>query len=162
MAVTADPANHLAVALESFNYSTEITVPIQIASYTVSGSGDISSTNTWEEMPKLRGHVDPHEFPVYPMMNMSPSGKLLAVSGQPYGLQIFHFNGANPVTPYGGVLTTANISQIRWDSNNHLYALSDSTNRLYVYTITPTSMSEASGSPYTISNPNALVVVPIL
>jgi hypothetical protein len=77
-------------------------------------------------------------------------------------LQIFHFNGANPVTPYGGVLTTANISQIRWDSNNHLYALSDSTNRLYVYTITPTSMSEASGSPYTISNPNALVVVPIL
>jgi hypothetical protein len=60
------------------------------------------------------------------------------------------------------MLTTANISQVHWDNNNHLYALSDSTNKLYVYTITPTSIGEASGSPYTIASLNGLVVVPIL
>jgi hypothetical protein len=161
MAAAADPDNHLAVALESYKYSTETTVPMQLASYTINGSGDIASTNTREEMPTLEGHVDAQDFPVYPMMNMSPSGKLLAVAGKPYGLQIFHFDGAEPIKAYSGVLTTANISQIHWDNNNHLYALSESTGKLYVYTITPTSISEVSGSPYKIASPNGLVVVPI-
>ena len=92
-------------------------------------------------------------------MNMSPSGKLLALGGN--GLQVFHFNGANPITPYSSVLTTAPINQLHWDNSNHLYALSDSTNKLYVYTITPTSISAVPGSPFTtIANPTALVVVP--
>jgi len=53
---------------------------------------------------------------------MSPSGKLLAVGG--YGLKVFHFNGAAPITPYSNVLTTAAITELHWDNNNHLYALS--------------------------------------
>jgi hypothetical protein len=35
---------------------------------------------------------------------MSPSGKLLAVAGTT-GLQVFHFNGSNPIKPYTGLLT---------------------------------------------------------
>jgi hypothetical protein len=106
-------------------------------------------------------------------MNMSPSGKLLAVAADlsccsqifilgTNGLQVFHFNGADPITPYSKTLTTAPIDQIHWDNNNHLYALSDSTNKLYVYTVTPTTITERPGSPYTITSPNGLAVVPIL
>ena len=98
-------------------------------------------------------------------MKMSASGKLLAVAGAP-GLQIFHFNGAAPITSYSALLLpTVNIDQLAWDNTNHLYALSYSTGELYVYTVTPTSISEAPGSPYKVANAyglNGLVVVPKL
>jgi hypothetical protein len=68
------------------------------------------------------------------------------------GLQVFHFNGADPVTPYTKALTKSQIYQIRWDNNDHLYALGGPG--LYVYTITPTSIAEAPGSPYSISIEN--------
>ena len=86
---------------------------------------------------------------------MSQSGKLLAVGP---GLQVFHFNGAEPITKFTGLLPTAPITHIHWDNNNHLYALS--SNKLYVYTVTPTSVEEVPGSPYTLPNSNALNVVP--
>jgi len=47
-------------------------------------------------------------------MKMSPSGQLLAVAGQE-GLQVFHFNGSNPVTHYTGLLTEEPISEMFWD-----------------------------------------------
>jgi len=48
-----------------------------------------------------------------------------------------------------------------WDNNNHLYAISQSSGKLFVYTITPTGHREAPGSPYTISSPDALIVQPL-
>jgi outer membrane protein assembly factor BamB len=90
---------------------------------------------------------------------MSPSGKLLAVAGTT-GLQVFHFNGANPITTYTGLLTKNEIDQVFWDNNNHLYAVSRPTGKLYVFTVTPTSHSQAPGSPYTITNPQNLIVLP--
>ena len=147
--LTADPTNHLAIALE---------IPggdMQLGSFTVDEHGNISSTNTSANMP------NPHVYPT--AMNMSPSGKFLAVAtdfAEP-GLQVFHFNGANPITSFSGVLTTAPIYEIHWDNNDHLYALSNSTNKLYAYTVTSSSITAVPGSPYTIaSTPNALVVVP--
>jgi len=57
-------------------------------------------------------------------MSMSPSGKLLALAGHP-GLQIFHFNGAAPITAYGSTwLPSVNVDQLGWDKINHLFALS--------------------------------------
>jgi len=104
------------------------------------------------------------------VLNMSALGDFLAVGGsgtnntgngtQTAGLQVFHFNGANPVTPFGKVLTTAPIDQIHWDRNNHLYALSDSTRKLYVYSVTSSSITATPGSPFTMpSTPNSLSVV---
>src|ERR1035441_4061942 len=154
---TADPTNHLAYAMISENEPPDGPFgPVQLASYTVESNGNIVSTNTWKNMPKSAvalvgdGVIN---------LKISPSGKLLAVGGSG-GVQIFHFNGAEPITAYTKPLTTVEIDQIRWDNNNHLYALSDSTNKLYVYTVTPTTITESPGSPYTISHPNALVVVP--
>ena len=148
--VTADPTNHLAAIMaldeeESFG-------PGQLASYTVDGQGNLSTTATAENMPYPE--VDPS------ILNISPSGKFVAVAGSS-GVQVFHFNGPSPITHYSGVLTTAPIDAIQWDNSNHLYALSNSTGKLYVYTITPTSITEAYGSPYKITGTNALVVVAI-
>jgi hypothetical protein len=91
---------------------------------------------------------------------MSVSGKLLAVGGAP-GIQIFHFNGAAPITPYSGVLLpNVTVDQMTWDNNNHLYALSNQSGELYVLTVTPTSISEVSGSPYKVKASGGVIVVP--
>jgi hypothetical protein len=92
-------------------------------------------------------------------LKMSPSGKLLAVAGGA-GLQVFHFNGSNPITHYTNLLTGDQVDQAFWDNANHLYAISRSANKLFVFTITPTSVRQAPGSPYTITNPQDLTVLP--
>jgi hypothetical protein len=161
MLVQADPASHLAVALlnTSFSSCCDVYGSLQLASYTINDTtGSISSSNIWEDMPTSA-------IVNISNMKMSASGKLLAVAGAP-GLQIFHFNGAAPITSYSALLLpTVNIDQLAWDNTNHLYALSYSTGELYVYTVTPTSISEAPGSPYKVANAyglNGLVVVPKL
>ena len=99
-------------------------------------------------------------------IKMSPSGKLLAVAGNAGvvagtgGLQVFHFNGANPITHYTGLIARDEIDQIFWDNDNHLYAISHSASKLFVFTITPTSVIQAPGSPYTITNPQNITVLP--
>jgi hypothetical protein len=147
--MAGDPSNHIAVYVipEIDGPCGTIGTP-QIASYSVDSKGNLSSTNTWLNMPAPNPNVQ--------VMNMSPSGKLLAVGGS--GLQVYHFNGATPITPYSGTLTSSPISWIHWDNANHLYALSST--KLYIFTVTPTSISPVTGSPYSISNANGLFVVP--
>jgi hypothetical protein len=112
-----------------------------LASYTVDSKGDLTSTNTWENMPTLAGDI-------YAFL-MSPAGKYLAVATQT-GVQVFHLNGASPITPFTGVIGTSGyIDNLGWDVLNHVYALNVS-NKLHVYTVTSSSVKEASGSPYLI------------
>jgi hypothetical protein len=148
--LAADPTNHLAALIDPGG-----SVPGQLASYTADSDGNLTSTNTSEPTPAL----------VPSDMSMSPSGLLLAVSGYPEnspfddGLEVFHFNEANAITLYKVVLTGVPIDAIKWDSSNHLYAMSYNTKRIYVYTVTPTSIAAAPGSPYTLtSQPLALFV----
>jgi hypothetical protein len=148
--MAADPSSHLAVVVnEPFTNGP----PPQLASFTINDStGSITSTNKWTDMPTPA---------VYPgLLSMSVSGKLLAVGGAP-GIQIFHFNGAAPITPYSGVLLpNVTVDQMTWDNNNHLYALSNQSGELYVLTVTPTSISEVSGSPYKVKASGGVIVVP--
>ena len=149
--MTADPTNHLAVAMYPTNGPCGPTGPFQLASFTEESQGDIKSTNTWRNMPALAGGVN--------AMRMSPAGNLLAVATGA-GVQIFHFNGANPITKYTGVLGTGGISYLYWDNSNHLFAAGGT--KLHVFTVTTTSAVEAPGSPYTIpSGVSALVVRPL-
>jgi hypothetical protein len=148
--LAADPTNHLAALIDPGG-----SVPGQLASYTADGNGNLTSANTSEPTPAL----------VPSDMAMSPSGSLLAVAGYPEnsafddGLEVFHFNGANPITPYKTLLKGVPIDAVRWDNANHLYAMSYDTNRIYVYTVTPASITGAPGSPYTLtSQPLALFV----
>lgn len=152
----ADPANNVAISLTPVSGNTlQIDGPPQIAVYTADNSGSLTTHSTSANMP-----LSAVEY--VQDMAMSPSGKLLAVGGTK-GLQIFHFNGSNPVTKFTGLLITDPISyedQMFWDNANHLYVISSSTSKLYVFTITPTSAKQAPGSPYMITNPVNLTVLP--
>lgn len=149
----ADPTNHVAMSFLPCTGYHDCFLPFRLATYTVDSSGKLTTTSTYENMPKTQvGNVSD--------LNMSWSGKLLAVGGDA-GLQVFHFNGAAPITPYTPLLTTSAVDQFFWDFEGHLYAISYSASKLWVFTVTPTSYSQAPGSPYTINSPNAIIVQPL-
>jgi hypothetical protein len=147
----ADTTNHVAVSLTPLNFYTPVGQP-QLAVYTQDNSGNLTTTSTSANMPKTTVSSINDIW-------MSPSGKLLAVAGST-GLEVFHFNGASPITPYTGSLTKNEIDQVFWDNANHLYAISNTAGKLYVLTVTPTSYRQAPGSPYTITSPQNLIVLP--
>src|SRR5262249_28641209 len=105
----ADPTTHLAIAVQPLTGNWDSAGPWQLATYTVNNSsGNLTTSSTYKNMPKvLVGTVADYW--------MSPSGKFLAVGGTA-GLQIFHFNGAKPITKYTGLLTTTGVDQIFWDN----------------------------------------------
>lgn len=149
----ADPLNHVAVAVQPMQGYGETAGPYQLATYTANASGVLATHSNWENMPPvLVGSVND--------LNMAPSGKLLAVAGAE-GLQVFHFNEANPVTKDTGLLTKDPIDQIRWDNANHLYAISRSAGKLFVFTVTPTSATPVHGSPWSLPQPSSLSVLPL-
>ena len=152
--LAADPTNHIAMLMQPANPPDCAAGPMQLATYTVSSSGVLSTKSTYANMPATL-ISNPYD------LKMSPSGKLLAVAGQ-QGLQIFHFNGANPITRDTGLLTTDPVSQVFWDNSNHLYAISQSSGKLHVFTITPTYAHEAPGSPHVINSPEHLIVQPLV
>jgi hypothetical protein len=153
----ADPTNHVAFAEVPANPPGCASAPVQLATYTANADGSLTTTSSYANMPttSIRTVYD---------MKMSPSGKLLAVAGQE-GLQIFHFNGAAPITHYTGLLTKDPINEMFWDNANHLYAITgvfqSNVNRLHVYTITPKGYREAPGSPRTINGPQFIIVQPL-
>jgi hypothetical protein len=154
----ADPTNHLAIAMEPLNSNWGQDGVWQLATYTVDSTGNLTTNSTYSNMAKvLVGAVTDYW--------MSPDGKYLAVGGSS-GLQIFHFNGANPITKFTGVLTSSPIVQVLWDNSGHLYALSQSypsgpsTGKLFVYTVTSKGATQAPGSPHIITNALNLIVLP--
>jgi len=158
----ADPHGHLAVLMSPCSNSGNAGSPNQLASYTInSTTGGIISNNTWADMPSTAVGAEYPNFVT--TMNMSPSGLLLAVAGHT-GLQIFHFNGAAPLTTFSSLLLpTVNIDQVKWDNSSHLYALSYESQKIYVFTVTPTNINEVSGSPYAVGGAygiTGLIVVP--
>ena len=150
---TADPTNHVAISLQPLNANSwQPDGPPQLATYTADGSGNLTTKSTYSNMPTsaVNSVLD---------IEMAPSGKLLAVGGTA-GLQVFHFNGSNAITHYTGLLTTDEIDQFFWDNDNHLYAISAKSGKLFVFTVTPTNVSQAPGSPYTIRQPMNIIVLP--
>jgi hypothetical protein len=163
--IAADETSHLAmVVFQDVEPPCDAVVgPLQLASYTVDYYGNLASTNKGTGMPV------PNVYPT--SLSISPAGNLLAVGSNqagPWfgtnpttGLQIFHFNGANPITKFSATITTVPIDAMAWDKSNHLFAISNSGKKLYVYTITSSTITQADGSPYTISNPSTLFVKPL-
>jgi hypothetical protein len=149
-----DAATHVAVAMQPLNDSSfEPNGYAQLATYTADSNGNLTTASSYANMPKvaLAGVAG---------LSMSPSGKLLAVAGTG-GLQVFHFNGSDPITRYTGLLTKGDVDQVDqmfWDNDNHLYAISQSAGKLFVFTVTSISYCQAPGSPYAITNPQSIVV----
>ena len=148
----ADPTNHLAIAVDPLNSNWGQDGLVQLATYTVGSSGNLTTKSTYSNMPSvLVGGVTDYR--------MSPNGKFLAVGGNA-GIQIFHFNGANPITKFTARLTSSPIDQIFWDNANHVYAISSQAGKLFVWTVTSTGVTRAPGSPHAITNLQNLIVLP--
>ena len=145
-----DPANHVAVAMYLGTLTGGPSPPVWLGVYTATSSGSLTTNSTPQDMPTAA---------VSTLRDMvaSPKGNLLALAGTG-GLQVFHFNGGNPITPYTGLLATHGIEQIRWDTHDHLYGISKSSGRLYAFKITPTGQKQAAGSPYSVK-PLAITVL---
>jgi len=149
----ADSTNHVAIVEQPANPPGCANGAVQLATYTVEKNGNIHTNSTYKNMPSTL-ISNPYD------LKMSPSSKLLAIAGQE-GLQVFHFNGASPITHYTGLLTPDPITQVFWDNDNHLYAISQDTGKLFVFTITPTTHQQAPGSPHTVSRPQDIIVQPL-
>jgi hypothetical protein len=135
-AVAADNAGHLAAVLNWFVYGG----PPRLASYAIDSAGNLTTTNTSTDMPALE-----NGGPIV----MSPSGKVLVVRDGS-GLELYHFNGAAPITPYKTLLPAVSFGTPVWDYNNHMYAFGNGL--LYVFTVTPTSITQVSGSPFKLKD----------
>ena len=151
--LAADPTNHLAVLEQPANPPGCAPGAFKVAAYTVDANGNLSTKDTYKTMPTslVQSAYD---------IKMAPSGQLVAIAGQE-GLQVFHFNGANSVTHYTGLLTKDPITQAFWDSNNNLYAISNTAGELLVFTITPSTHKKAPGSPYAIPGAQQIIVQPL-
>ena len=151
----ADPSNHVAVAMQPLNSNFATVGPYQLATYTADSTGNLTTTSTYSNMPSTEvagswGIID---------YWMSPSEKFLAVAGN-LGLQIFYFNGANPITKYTNLLVSKQVDQVFWDNSNHLYAIGRTAGKLWVFTVTATSVTQAPGSPHSITGPDYVMVLP--
>jgi len=147
----ADGANHVAISMQAVRQLdfSSIGAPV-VAVYTAQSNGNLTTTSTTANMPKVSvGNVTD--------LQMQPGGKLLAVAGSA-GLEIFHFNGAGPITRLTGLLTSDAIDQCFWDKSGHLYAISGKSGKLFVFAVTPGGAHEAPGSPYGVSHAQYLAV----
>lgn len=157
--LTDDPTNHLAIAMGSTSdpdcEDYPITFgPIQLGSYTVDSQGNLTTTNTYETMPSLPPGDGTN------LMKMDPNGKVLAVATGT-GVEFFHFNGADPITPFTGVLggTSGNITNMAWDEDGHLYAQNGKSGDLYIYVVGATTVKELSPVSIPYSSPNSSIIV---
>jgi hypothetical protein len=147
---TDDPANHLAalVDFQDGQCGESGETYTRLASYTIESNGDLVSTNTLDNMPPLADSINGGGTAFSRTFLLNPAGNILAVSVGT-GIQFFHFNGADPITPLTGIIGTSRyISNMAWDGDNHLYALNQRSGKLHVYTATATGVVEAPGSPY--------------
>jgi len=151
--LASDRTNHLAFVLHAVNRNSgTVDGPLKLASFTADVQGNLTTTSTFSNMPLVG-------LARVQAMSISPSAKLLAIGAgrENAGFQLFHFNGASPITHYTGKLQPGyKFIQLGWDRSNHLYALS--TDKLFVYTVTPTSVTQAPGSPYSIPKASSVIV----
>jgi WD40 repeat protein len=118
-------------------------VGLQLASYTIGSSGDLTSTNTKADMPT----IDTWNYDLE--MKINPAGNVLAVTTGT-GIQFFHFNGAGSITTFTGVIGGSGaIISMAW-SGNTLYAVNNASGKLHVYDVSTTKVVEAAGSPYSL------------
>jgi hypothetical protein len=145
--LATDSSDHLVVSMALFTDDGAEDGPVVLASYTADSEGNLTTKSTTATMPQTNSGI---------YMSISPSGKLLA-SDDGNGFRVYHFNGADPITPFTGILhSSERFIEFGWDKSNHLYALSQTA--LHVYSATPTSVKEEAGSPISIPEASSVIV----
>jgi hypothetical protein len=156
LSYATDPSDHIAALLEDEDADGDTYGQPVIATYTANSKGQLTTASTYKNMPKA-----PAAGTYFGWLSMSTSGKLLAAGGgDGAGVEIFHFYGTSQAKKFETLLAGQTITQAYWDKSNHLFLLGGSSNhgKLWVYTATTSSITVASGSPYSIPNPYAVIV----
>jgi hypothetical protein len=122
----------------------------QLGSYSVDSQGNLTTTNTSSNMPT----------PAFGggFSTFSPDGKMFVVyddgTGVQGGIEIYNFNGANPLTLNTTLLNGTPVSRVAWDTSHHLYAISQQQNTMWVFNVTPTSVAQTAkisiGTPFSM------------
>jgi hypothetical protein len=156
--VATGRSNQLVMALTPGEPYT-FTGPSQLAIYSIHPDGSLTTGSTAVNMPKSNVHFVAD-------MKFDPSGKYVAVAGDK-GLQLFRFNGVNPLTRLGNPATGVEIDQLTWDNANHLYALSSPygtnapTHKLFLFTLKNGRLVPAPGSPRNVPKAFSVTVAPL-
>jgi hypothetical protein len=90
-------------------------------------------------------------------IEFDPSGTFLAAATSG-GVQIYRLTSGTlaAVGPPRDVDTSFDL--VRWDTFGHLYAISGSAQRLFIYSASQGTLSPAPGSPYSVPSPIGLAV----
>jgi hypothetical protein len=149
-----DASNHVIVSVGvTLPEMMEASGPWQLATYSIDGSGNLTTSSTSSNMPTTNvGQAVSYQI--------SPDGKYLAVGGQS-GVQVFALSsstGAITTLGSGSVLTSDDISQVAWDRDDHLFALAAQANSLYVYAVNSSGATAVAGSPYAVQGAYGLAV----
>ena len=147
--MAADSTDHVALTVEALNnggncgvgYGEPTYGPPQLLSATVNSQGNLSSTNTYKNMPRV-GKAS--------LLTINSAGTFLAAAVGT-GTQVFKFHGASPITTLDGspvIGTSGYIVSMAW-SGDTLYAVNGASGKLHVYTVT-TKVVEDKGSPYSL------------
>jgi hypothetical protein len=147
--IGTDTKNHLVATIQPTNTFQGPEIPIQLASFTINSDGSLTTTNTSAQMPATSSTLG----------SVSPDGTLIAMAGAESGIQLYNFNGADPITALGGMLATDQITSLSWDKQHHLYALS-SSHMLYVFNVTSSGATPAPGSPHSVPNAYTFTLQP--
>lgn len=126
--------------------------PPTLGVFTADSEGNLTTTNTSSNMPTSSLGS--------PSTTFSPSGNFLVAfgaAGGGNGIEIYKTSGAGPLALYKTVLSGTPITQVAWDSSDHLYAISAKNNELYVFTVTATSIAQDAS--WSIGAPYSMVVV---
>jgi hypothetical protein len=150
--LAGDTSDHLAMVMAPYSVDGLAGSNV-LASFTADSHGNLTTKSTIENMPTVGQYGEPAYA-----MSISPTGKLLVIAETPFGFQLFHFNGGDPITKYTGVITPDDgFLQFGWDKSNHLYGLG--YKGLHVYSVTSTSITEEPGSPYSIPEASSVIVL---
>lgn len=160
IAAAADSHEHLAVLMLPFSDCEGGGPPcltegdLQLASYTINpATGGISTTGTQADLPFV-------QLSWALALDISSDGKFVAIGGSQLngdfvagtaGLQVFNFHGAGlPTRLTGLLLPGTQIDQVAWDKEDHLYALSYETHKLYVFNVSTARGAVQIGEPISI------------
>ena len=150
-ALANDPTDHTVLAMYTTSDGDCEDSPTfgdtQLMSFTANDQGTLVTTNTYKNMPVTAAPTS---------MLFNSAGNILAVTASS-SVQFYHFNGAAPLVKFAGIKGSGSsaISQIGWDSKNHLYAVT-AAGAMHVYAVTSTSVKELSPS---LTVPNGQFIV---
>lgn len=164
MVAAADGSGHFVVGMgveQGGPPSNDSSNPDLFATYSIDGSGGMSTASTWQNMQSSTlGWLRSLQF--------SPNGRYLAVSGYS-GLQVFAWDSSTmTLTPIATIQSEAwctdtacsgaGFGNVAWDENDHLYTILGQ--QLLVYAVNLSGVAPAPGSPYILHNPQWVTVLP--